>query len=207
MSEEIELTLPEPADGVEKYFADSLQVPSHDKVVRELSKDGQFIINDLYPAAAHAWHMATGICGEIGELLEALQTPNSAENIVEEMGDMEFFFMGACQAAFIDKEVKPKDYKGAIDQYDMCRLVIAGADVLDAAKRVAVYNDSTKWDLLRDKLRVFRTHMDRAYAVLQGVSYEMAVEANMIKLVTGPKARYKGGKFSNAAAQERADKA
>jgi NTP pyrophosphatase (non-canonical NTP hydrolase) len=82
----------------------------HGDMVRKLAKDGQQILDTLSPEKAHKWHMATGISGEAGELLDAIKKEvayNKAEdreNIVEELGDLEFYMAGLRQAYGITRE-------------------------------------------------------------------------------------------------------
>lgn len=111
-------------------------------MVRSLAKPGAQIIADLTPDNAHLWHMASCICGEAGELFDAIKKPAiyakgtiDRAHVVEELGDIEFYMEG-----------------------------------------------------LRQKLGISRTE---------------TIVANQMKLGK----RYAAGTYSNAAAQERADKA
>jgi hypothetical protein len=45
----------------------------HQEMVQVLKKDGQDIINELTPELAHLLHMAVGVSGEAGELLDAIK--------------------------------------------------------------------------------------------------------------------------------------
>ena len=69
-------------------------------MVARLSKPGDNIKNELTPKQAHLLHMAVGISGEAGELLDAVkkhaiyQKPLDITNVVEELGDLEFFMEG-----------------------------------------------------------------------------------------------------------------
>jgi len=89
-------------------------------------------------------HMAIGIAGEAGELLDAIKKyviynkPLDLVNVVEELGDLEFYMEGLRQGVDVPRQ-----------------------DV---------------------------------------------IEANVYKLALGPNARYKGGQYSDKAAQERQDK-
>lgn len=74
---------------------------AHANMVLVLAKPGSAIIDDLTPQAAHLWHMASCICGEAGELFDAIKKPAiyakgnfDRENIVEELGDIEFYMEG-----------------------------------------------------------------------------------------------------------------
>jgi NTP pyrophosphatase (non-canonical NTP hydrolase) len=66
-------------------------------MVAALVKPGQAIIDTLSPEKMDTLHMAVGVAGEAGELLDAVKkyvVYNKAadvENIVEELGDLEFY--------------------------------------------------------------------------------------------------------------------
>jgi NTP pyrophosphatase (non-canonical NTP hydrolase) len=65
-----------------------------------LSKPGEEILKTLTPEKVEAWHMATGISGEAGELLDAVKKmviynrPEDRLNLIEELGDIEFYLQG-----------------------------------------------------------------------------------------------------------------
>lgn len=73
------------------------KVKEFDKMVIALAKNGQAIINDLDPAKANLLHMAVGVSGESGELLDAIKKYSiygktlDRENIKEEAGDILFY--------------------------------------------------------------------------------------------------------------------
>lgn len=79
-------------------------------MVARLSKPGDNIKNELTPKQAHLLHMAVGISGEAGELLDAVkkhaiyQKSLDMTNVVEELGDMEFFMEGLRAALGISRE-------------------------------------------------------------------------------------------------------
>ena len=116
----------------------------HSEMVTDLAKPGADILATLTPEKAHLLHMAIGISGEAGELLDAIKKyviynkELDVENVVEELGDLEFYIEGLRQGVNLDRE--------------------------------------------------------------------HTLEKNIDKLARGPKSRYKGGKYSDKAAQERADK-
>ena len=72
-------------------------------MVSALIKPGADILKTLTDFRADAWHMATGVAGEAGELLDAIQAsyfdgaPFDRVNVVEEMGDLEFYLEGVRQ--------------------------------------------------------------------------------------------------------------
>lgn len=79
-------------------------------MVARLSKPGEQIKNELTPKQAHLLHMAVGISGEAGELLDAVkkhaiyQKSLDITNVVEELGDLEFFMEGLRAALGISRE-------------------------------------------------------------------------------------------------------
>ncbi|MEK9783005.1 MAG: nucleoside triphosphate pyrophosphohydrolase family protein [Opitutales bacterium] len=76
----------------------------HSTLVSDLKKSSKEIINELKPEQADALHMAIGIAGEAGELLDAIkkwaiyQKPLDLENVIEELGDLEFYMEGLRQS-------------------------------------------------------------------------------------------------------------
>lgn len=115
---------------------------NHSEMVKALAKNGETIAAEIDGADAHLLHMAVGVSGEAGELLDAIKKkaiyrkPLNVENVIEELGDIEFFLEGIRQGL--------------------------------------------------------------------GLTREQCLEANITKLLGK---RYKDGKYSDQAAQERADKA
>lgn len=82
----------------------------HNEMVAALAKPGQDIIDSLDPFKAHALHMAVGVAGEAGELLDAIKKhviynkPIDIENVIEELGDLEFYMEGLRQVFEITRE-------------------------------------------------------------------------------------------------------
>jgi NTP pyrophosphatase (non-canonical NTP hydrolase) len=82
----------------------------HATLVRNLAKQGCDIIRDLTPESMHILHMAVGVAGEAGEVLELAKKhsvygkPLNRGNLVEELGDLEFYMEGLRQAASITRE-------------------------------------------------------------------------------------------------------
>lgn len=73
---------------------------SFEDMVAVLAKDGDAILSEMTPEQAHLLHMAVGIAGEAGELLDAVkkhviyQKPLDILNVIEELGDLEFYMEG-----------------------------------------------------------------------------------------------------------------
>lgn len=83
---------------------------SHTDMVATLAKDGGLILAEMNPKQMHALHMAVGISGESGELLDAVkkvaiyQKSIDMENVIEELGDLEFYMEGLRQGLGITRE-------------------------------------------------------------------------------------------------------
>ncbi len=82
----------------------------YSEMVASLVKPGIKIIQELTPSMAHNLHMAVGISGEAGELLDAVKKaaiyckPIDRENVIEELGDLEFYMEGLRQELGITRE-------------------------------------------------------------------------------------------------------
>lgn len=78
-------------------------------MVAGLAKPGAAIIDSLTPENAHSLHMAVGVSGEAGELLDAIKKaviynkPLDRENVIEELGDLEFYMEGLRQGLGITR--------------------------------------------------------------------------------------------------------
>lgn len=77
--------------------------------VKALVKPGDEILAKLTPNEANIIHMTLGISGEAGELLDAIKKatmyrkPLDMENVIEELGDLEFYLEAFRQALGIDR--------------------------------------------------------------------------------------------------------
>ena len=79
-------------------------------MVAALAKPGEAILSSLTPDRCHLLHMAVGVSGEAGELLDAVKKatiygkPLDRENVIEELGDLEFYMEGLRQGLGITRE-------------------------------------------------------------------------------------------------------
>lgn len=82
----------------------------HDEMVKALVKDGATIAREIDANDAHLMHMAIGVSGEAGELLDAIKKrviyrkELDRENVMEELGDIEFYLEGLRQGLGITRE-------------------------------------------------------------------------------------------------------
>ena len=88
-------------ETLEKKFSDMVGI---------LVKKGDNILSELTPKKCNLWHMATGIAGEAGELLDAVKKnvaynkPLDIDNVIEELGDLEFYMEGLRNALDISRD-------------------------------------------------------------------------------------------------------
>jgi NTP pyrophosphatase (non-canonical NTP hydrolase) len=81
----------------------------HSTLVSDLKKSPIKIISELQADQADALHMAVGIAGEAGELLDAIkkwaiyQKPLDLKNVIEELGDLEFYMEGLRQTLHLTR--------------------------------------------------------------------------------------------------------
>lgn len=79
-------------------------------MVRNLAKNGDDILQSMNGSQAHVLHMAVGISGEAGELLDAVkkfviyQKDLDRDNVIEELGDLEFYMKGLRDELGITRE-------------------------------------------------------------------------------------------------------
>ena len=177
----------------------------YSQMVADLVKPGEDIIATLTPALAHTLHMAVGLAGEAGELLEHYcarldLVPDS--EIIEEFGDSEFYFEGLCQSMHVEIQLT-----GATSDDPFCLpgYVVATTDMLDLVKKMVVYNKDVDLMVFIDALTNVRICLDRTYDYY-GFTQAEALDHNMNKLLKGDAARYKEGTYSDEAAQLRRDK-
>jgi NTP pyrophosphatase (non-canonical NTP hydrolase) len=82
----------------------------HSALVGRLVKDGYEILATLTANAVDLWHGATGVCTEAGELLDAVKKHViynkhlDYDNVVEELGDIEFYLEQIRQNLGIDRD-------------------------------------------------------------------------------------------------------
>ena len=83
---------------------------TYEQMVKGLVKPGKLIASEMTAKDAHLMHMAIGVSGEAGELLDAVKKaviyrkPLDRVNVVEELGDLEFYMEGLRQGLGITRE-------------------------------------------------------------------------------------------------------
>lgn len=82
----------------------------HAELVRRLAKPGGEILAAMTADTAHLLHMVVGVAGETGELLDAIKRhaiygkPLDIPNVIEELGDIEFYLEGIRSALLLTRE-------------------------------------------------------------------------------------------------------
>jgi len=83
---------------------------SHSEMVLLLSKPGEVIRQSLSAMDCHNLHMALGVAGEAGEVVDLIKKatmynkPMDRAKLIEEMGDVEFYLEGLRQGFKITRE-------------------------------------------------------------------------------------------------------
>lgn len=83
---------------------------THSEMVAGLAKSGDAIAAEMTGSDAHLLHMAVGISGEAGELLDAIKKrviyrkDLDLDNVIEELGDLEFYLEGIRQGLCITRD-------------------------------------------------------------------------------------------------------
>jgi len=91
------------------------EIMNHADLVKALSKPGHMIKEDMSPMQAELIHMAVGVSGEAGELLDAIkkytiyQKSLDIDNLIEELGDLEFYMERIRQLLNIHRETTLKE--------------------------------------------------------------------------------------------------
>lgn len=81
-----------------------------EELVKRNVKSGADIARNMTASEANLWHGATGISGEAGELLDAIKKhvvykrELDLENVIEELGDLEFYMEQVRQELGITRE-------------------------------------------------------------------------------------------------------
>lgn len=167
---------------------------THRDMVAKLAKPGADIIESLTAPRADLWHHVTGVVTEAGELL----TFTGAENLVEELGDMEFYLCGVYINLQIDRagpQVLPNQ------QADMGALMFWSTELLDATKKVTIYAQEPDVPRFTAILMNLEQELEKLRRSQQ-ISRDDTLAANMSKLFQ----RYPGFVYNDVKAKERADK-
>lgn len=186
---------------------------THPQLVAALVKPPIDIITSLSPYTADLWHGATGVAGEAGELLEAVLFPSDdgevdRVNLREELGDLYFYIEQLVQRTgiAIDWDAVLELAMNEVISPDMlirhaASIAVHGSQVLDTVKKAAIYNKDLDAELLRNQLHALLVSMATLGSMFS-LPRQECLNANILKLSK----RYQSLSYSDAAAQDRADK-
>lgn len=170
------------------------------ELVRKLAKPGEDILLSLDAHKCHMLHMAVGLSGEAGELLDAV----TEENTLEELGDAFFYLEGLLQGvgSTVAEFTVARSVRANGASKDQFRHVaIHAAELLDDVKRYVIYDKPLDLESLqKNAVKI----LEWLYAVSDdfGFSDEDVHADNLRKLGK----RYASMTYSDSAAQARADK-
>lgn len=183
-------------------------------MVAALKKDGGQILESMTPLKADLLHMAVGEAGEGTELLECFLIPSYSGttydrvNAVEELGDLEFYVEGICQPLSIADTYTEIPEDSPVDTTLLqaaAQVAVKSGNLLDTVKKFVIYDKALDETAVRSCVFELQSAMAVLYRQT-GITREEAFEANKVKLLTGEKARYKLGKYTDEQAQTRQDK-
>lgn len=176
--------------------------------VAGLKKPGDAILTSLDADKCDAWHMASCIPGEAGELMDCLAVHLTGgtidrDNLIEELGDLEFYMEGLRGRVGINRAAS---LSGAgLSTTSTAALLYAlpglAAEVFDVSKRWIVYGK----DLDKSALALAIGRLDVALQSIGGyfgLRRDDWLAANVGKLGK----RYQTLTYSDQEAQDRADK-
>lgn len=182
------------------------QWTSHSQMVMDLAKPGQAIAESLTPSKAHVWHMTSCLMGEAGELLEGAIKFVEAIDLLEELGDLEFYMEGLrtelkfTRSAVLAAMANLTMADVAIPSHTT-GILIESCNIFDVCKKWIIYEKDLDRGVLLLALARFEWYMF-AFRWQYSINYEDTIAGNMEKLGK----RYSAGTYSNKAAQERKDK-
>ncbi len=193
----------------------------HSEMVKRLAKPSEALLaGQVGSDRPHLEHMAFALLIEIGEVAEPLvalaneaniHTENHdglIENVLEELGDIEFFMSGIRQPLGFDRLDLREDeerFSFVGDLPDIILgLLISASHLCDPFKKHAVYGKELT-PAMHESARLAFIEVEEALRVIRsilGFSLPQVLEANMKKLGQ----RYSSGTYSDAQAIARADK-
>ena len=190
-------------NGVCEKLTKLKTVIKFEDMVAALAKNGQAVIDGLTPESAHMLHMAVGVTGEIGELIENYFDNGCRENQVEELGDIEFYYKGI--ELITGNVSQDHDLKDPLLihtlPHQLLKLALHGSALLDAVKKYSIYEKELDAKELINQMIQVRIWLGKIYTT-HDITRDEAIIANITKLGE----RYSSGSYSNNQATTRADK-
>ena len=172
----------------------------HQHMVAALVKAPDEIIATLDTDRVDVLHGVIGVVGEVGEIVNAIRGIMDRENLIEELGDIEFYMTQVRARLGIDFEPVPLEERGTYG-FDFHTLVIEAADLLDITKKVVIYNRTLDADDFKTPLR----NIDRQLSALRDahrITRQETLQGNIDKLAK----RYPDFQYTDQRAEDRMDK-
>jgi hypothetical protein len=169
-------------------------------MVSTLVKPGKDILVQATAVNCNTIHMAIGLAGEALELLDAQFRNKSNANIIEELGDLEFFVEGMYLAIGVER-IRPLDLSVLTQEACYQELAIIAGDVLDTCKREFIYGKDLDVKTLVRALIEIDVILNSIYA-FRHITMTLVQVANKQKLA----ARYKKFAYTDEQAINRNDK-
>jgi hypothetical protein len=193
----------------------SITLTQHiDTVVRPLAKKGEDILLTLTPTKAHLLHMGAALIGEGIECI--ISDPEDHKNGIQELGDVAFYLSGIAMALEYTPNIKTFEQTETLFEEMLNNTGEAiNIGIVYLSSLNVIFNRIKKYtiyDKQMDILEELKEPLDKAYSLTLylakqffGLSLEDVFAANCEKLLTGEKARYASGQYSDQQAVERAD--
>ena len=185
----------------------------YSSMVMSLAKSGCDVRNEMTNNSAHLIHMAIGVSGEVAEIfipiLDIKGISDVKENMTEEFGDAEFYLEGYRQGADLDLEdimkLTPTIEPTGNAFMDCGLFSVEAGHLLDSTKRYAIYGKELNVGRVMQELRNIEYIME-SIRIRFSITKQQTLNHNHNKLLSGKKARYKEGAYTNEQANNRQDK-
>jgi hypothetical protein len=186
-----------------------MDIKDYEIMVSELRKDPHVILAELTAQKCDMMHAAIGLTGEAGEICLAVvamvtrSAPLDIVNIVEELGDMEFY---ANQLMLVTGLAAHQCLPVTVIQpttviESAMRISASAGRVADTVKRHVIYNRPLCVGDVQEGITCLLTDMGRLARAVN-VTLDECKLANMAKLAK----RYPNYSYTDARAHERLDK-
>lgn len=180
-------------------------------MVAKLIKSGDTLKQEFTAWDCAIIHATLGIVGELGELLGGIEyafanaVKLDVANILEELGDLEFFLenfratAGITRDEVLNCETVCQRPTNAVRQ--CAHMLVYGTDLMDHVKKAVIYRKPINREAIIVNLSKIEYILVWLYPLFE-LTREQALEANMDKLAK----RYDGFQYTDQRAQDRADK-
>lgn len=196
----------------------------HTGMVADLTKDPEAIRDNLTCLQTDLLHMMAGVNDEAAELLEAIALAVfdgeelDVENVIEELGDLEFYLNRTRSSLAITRESLLTQIEPALaleaSEHTLQRpnLVKACFDLMagvgqytSCVKKYCIYGKPFDRAMMMGAMSKIEIQLAYFRSVV-GVKWEAVLQCNYHKLANKETGRYKSGTYSDEAAIRREDK-